>query len=132
MTARVRTILLSALLALITIGCGLGRDPVIDTWPIGEVIDCVSARCEEEVRVALVGLAARDPGHAAVVSTRLHNEGALFDPGSGNQVLMTRSGACCHVLVAELADGTTRAIGVGYPGISPTAVAIPWEIAPGG
>ena len=131
-----RTIVLSSFLAMATSGCALfgvrGVDPVIDTWPIGEPIECVGVRCEEEIRVALAGLDTRDPGHAAVVSTRLHNEGSLRDPATGNQVLMTRSGACCHVLVAQLADGTTRAIGVGYPGISPTAVAIPWEVAPGG
>ena len=45
---------------------------------------------------------------------------------------MIRSGGCCHVLVVELADGSTRAIGVGYPGISQEAVAIPWEMVPGG
>ena len=88
--------------------------------------------CQEEIRVALAGLDARDPGHAAVVSARLHREGAVFDPATGNQILMTRSGSCCQVLVVELADGTTSAIGVGYPGISQEAVAIPWEIPPGG
>jgi hypothetical protein len=32
--------------------------------------------------------------------------------------------------VLELDDGTMRAIGVGYPGVSRVAIAIPWEASP--
>jgi hypothetical protein len=137
-TSHMRTTALgpALFLALIASACSMVRvpvaDPVIDTWPVGEAIECADPRCMEEIRVALAGLDVRDPGHAAVVSARLHREGTVFDPGTGNQILMTRSGACCKVLVAELADGTTSAIGVGYPGISREAIAIPWEVLPGG
>ena len=108
------------------------EDPVVDTWPIGDPLDCVSgANCDVLTRVALAGLDERDPGHAAVVAARLHNEGALVDAKTGNRVLMTRSGSCCSVLVVELADGSTHAIGVGFPGISHNPMAFPWEEMPG-
>jgi hypothetical protein len=32
--------------------------------------------------------------------------------------------------VMDLADGSTRAIGVGFPGVSQEAMAIPWETVP--
>ena len=115
---------------LVLAGCGLvptGGDPIIDTWPVGAPYHCDDVtRCDEQIAAGLEGLAARDPGHAPVVAARLHVEGAYVDPVSGHQILMTRSGGCCRVLVVELTDGTTRAIGVGYPGISREAVAIPW------
>ena len=127
----VRRLLVGVAMAALSAGCGLlvpsGADPVIDTWPVGPAYDCPDAvRCEEQIAAGLAGLTTRNPGHAAVVDARLHVEGAYVDPVSGNRVLMTRSGGCCRVLVVELADGTTRAIGVGYPGISREAVAIPW------
>lgn len=126
-------LLLAFLLALVSGACREDASPVIDTWPVGERLDCDDARtCDELVAVGLVGLTDRDPGHAPVVSARLHHEGVVVDPSTGHRILMIRSGGCCHVLVVELADGSTRAIGVGYPGISQEAVAIPWEMVPGG
>jgi hypothetical protein len=44
------------------------------------------------------------------------------------QPSVTRTGGPFRVLVVVLADGTTHAIGVGYPGISQTAIAIEWEV----
>lgn len=129
------TLLRIALLMALSLGACMpaSGDPIVDTWPIGPAAECSDApTCDELVRVGLVGLEKRDPGHAAVVSTRLHVEGVFVDPSTGHQILMTRSGGCCRVLVVELADGSTRAIGVGYPGISREAVAIPWETVPGG
>jgi hypothetical protein len=108
--------------------CSLAADPVIDTWPIGAALDCPdAASCAELVRVGVQGLDQRDPGHAQVVATYLHQEGAFVDPTTGDRIFMQRSGGCCHVLVVELADGSTHAIGVGFPGVSDQAVAIPWE-----
>jgi hypothetical protein len=102
-------------------------DPVVDTWPIGPELHCEEAnRCAELTSVGLDGLAARDPGHAPVVSTSLHTEGALVD-AQGRRVMNMRSGGPFGVLVVVLGDGTTHAIGVGYPGISQTAMAFPWE-----
>lgn len=120
------------LVGLIAGACSPAADRVIDTWPIGEVIESRGdASCAELVTVGLAGLADRDPGHAAVVAAHLHREGSFVDP-SGKTILLKRSGGCCQVLVVELTDGSTRAIGVGYPGISNKAMAIPSEIASGG
>lgn len=130
MTPSVRPILLVVALVagLVAGGCAPAPDPVIDTWRVGGLLECPDAdRCAELVRVGLQGLDERDPGHAHVVATELHIEGALMDPSTGGRILMTRSGGCCQVLLMRLADGSTRAIGVGYPGISDEAVAIPWE-----
>jgi hypothetical protein len=103
-------------------------DPVVDTWPVGPELSCDEAhRCTELTRVGLAGLDARDPGHAPVASTNLHGEGTLVDP-QGGRIILNRSGGPFGVLVVVLRDGTTHAIGVGYPGISQTATAIPWEV----
>jgi hypothetical protein len=130
---RTNVLAFAVLITLVLSGCThSGGDPVIDTWPVGAAAECPDVpTCDELVRVGLAGLAVRDPGHAPVVSTRLHVEGVFTDPATGHQILMTRSGGCCRVLVVELAGGSTRAIGVGYPGISTEAVAIPWETATG-
>ena len=66
-------------------------------------------------------------GHAPVVSTSFHAEGALVD-AQGRRVMLTRSGGPFGALIVVLGDGTTHAIGVGYPGISQTAMAFPWEV----
>ncbi len=102
---------LAALTAAL-LGCGLLPEPaaaVVDGWPIGPLVECrPDDRCPELLAAAVAGLARRDPGNAAIVRATLHREA----------VLSTRSGACCTVARFELADGTVRAIGVGYRGIS--------------
>jgi hypothetical protein len=128
-------------------------DPAIDSWPIGAEVGCagpvtdgtfvpmltpeasetdadlkVLGNCTEMVLEALRGLDARDPGHAAVRSVAIHREGTMIDPATGKMIIWARSGACCSVLVAELADGSRSAIGVGYPGISTEPIAVEWEI----
>jgi hypothetical protein len=65
-----------------------------------------------------------------MAAAHLHHEGEFVDPSTGDRTLSVRSGGCCQVLVIELADGSTRAIGVGYPGVSDEAVAVPWETIP--
>ncbi len=113
---------------LVAGSCAPAADPIIDTWPVGEAVDCAETpSCDELTRVGLAGLNERDPGHAPVVAARLHTEGAFVDPTTGDTILVVRSGGCCQVLVVRLMDGSTRAIGVGFPGISDKAVAIPWE-----
>ncbi len=105
---------------------------MIDTWPVGEEQNCATLpTCAELTRVGLMGLALRDPGLAPVVNTHVHAEGTIVDPATGGQILMTRSGACCSVLVVDHADGTQSAIGVGFPGVSREAIAIPWETITG-
>lgn len=91
-------------------------DRVVDSWPIGAVRACDSdaSDCDKVVRAGLAGLDRRNPGHAEVASWELHAEGAFSNALTGEKLLITRSGisGCCSVLVVELTDGTTRAIGV--------------------
>src|SRR5919198_1535783 len=104
----------AAVAILVLSACGLAENPVIDTWPVGAPFSCErDNRCHEMMRVGLAGLDERDPGHAAVVESHLHSEGAFVDP-AGHRILVTRSGGCCSVLVVTLADGSIHAIGVGY------------------
>ena len=127
---RMRLGIAAAAAMLLTFGCQSAVEPavepagqaypVVDTWPIGdEAVDCSEIRCDELVAAGLAGLAERDPGHAEVVEAKLHAGGSPTAP-------VTFSGVCCWVLVVDLADGSTRAIGVGYPGISDEPAAVPW------
>jgi hypothetical protein len=121
-----RVALLAAIAALLA-GCSVGplaRAPVVDGWPIGSEFACASdLRCNALMPVATAGFDRRDPGHPQIVRASLHREGSIVD-SQGNHMLMTRSGSCCSVAVFELADGSIRAIGVGYPGVSQTPVAV--------
>lgn len=103
----------------------LRESPVVDGWPVGDPQDCATpqARCPELLAEATTGLGRREKGHAPVVRATLHIEGVVLDE-EGNQMLWTRSGACCSVALFELADGSVHAIGVGYPGISGDPIAI--------
>lgn len=114
--------------ALLVGACSLPpatASPVIDTWPIGDQYQCSGgdARCAALVPAAIKGLDRWRPGHADVVTVKLHREGILLD-ALGNPILLTRSGDCCSVAVFQLAGGEVRAIGVGYPGISPEPEAV--------
>ena len=93
-------------------------DPVIDGWVVG------AARPDEDAYIdaATKLLASISPGHADIVQASLHNEGVYYD-GDGHQILWTRSGSCCLVVLFELADGSKRAVGAGLPGISQTLTA---------
>ncbi len=108
-------------------GCDLvsSVDRVVDGWPIGSEVICAAddSQCGALMRTAIAGFDRRDPGHPQIARASLHSEGTLLD-ASGNHILTTRSGGCCDVAVFELADGSTRAIGVGYPGVSRTPMAI--------
>lgn len=103
---------------------------IIDGWAVGEAKVCPAGdeRCFALLPEASRGLDRRDPGHPPVVRATLHEEGAYRSPG-GSILLPIRSGDCCDVAVFELADGTTRAIGVGYPGISQVPMAIDYGLA---
>lgn len=101
-----------------------GPDPIVDGWPIGAVVDCgAEPRCPELVTTAQRGFDARDPGDPEIAGVTLHSEGAVVND-RGETILMVRSGACCWVAVFDLGDGTARAIGVGYPGISQVPITV--------
>jgi hypothetical protein len=124
-----RRIALAILVAAILTGCSffvddpIVGDPVIDGWPVGPEASCAQDQgCPVLLDTATIGLSRRDPGHPAIVAVTLHREGTLLD-ANGNQILMKRSGGCCSVARFELADGSVKAIGVGYPGISDTPMA---------
>lgn len=123
-----KTLSLVAMAVLALAGCDLvssGPVAVVDGWPIGRERPCAigDARCTDLMPVAINGFDRRDPGHAPIVRATLHDEGTMID-AQGNHILMTRSGACCSVALFELSDGSVRAIGVGYPGVSDIPVAI--------
>lgn len=105
-------------------GCASpGEGTTIDGWPIGALQTCPVPNvprgapyptqwdCQlglsQWVAAAIEGFDRRDPGHAAIVRTTIHDESRAH----------ARSGGCCKVAVFELADGSIRAIGVGHPGI---------------
>lgn len=125
---------LCAVLAVTFAACGLARgDPVVDTWPAGAAWACAedaATRCQALIAAGLRGLDDRDRGHPPVASATLHAEGADYDRQTGAMILMQRSGGCCQVLVVRFADGSQAAIGVAFPGVSRTAIAIPWECLP--
>jgi hypothetical protein len=121
--AAVAAVLLAAvLLAATLLGCGLARatpSPVIDGWPVGPALGCTpDDRCPELLAAARAGFEERDPGHPAIEAMVLHREGTEVDPTTGATILRARSGGPVHVAVFTLADGTVRALGVGFPGIS--------------
>jgi hypothetical protein len=106
--------------AMLVAGCGLaeraGADPVIDTWPVGGPATC-EERCLPAIEAATDAFEAREPGHAAIVKVTLHSFGREVD-ASGRPILRVISGGGTWVAVFELGDGSVRAIGVGYPGVS--------------
>ena len=116
---------LTVLAATLIAGCHTEvSDPIIDGWPIGAELACTpDQRCPELLTAAIEGFDRRDPGHAVIVNSTLHIEGLTVD-AEGNILLHVRSGSCCSVARFELADGTTRAIGAGFPGISREPVAV--------
>lgn len=121
----------SLLLVATLLACqGPTSDPVIDGWSIGVERDCTPDRdCPLLLATAEATLDRRDPGHPAIVAAVLHAEGRVVNVESGI-ILNVRSGACCDVAVFELADGSSAAIGVGYPGISRVPIAFDYGMAP--
>jgi len=122
---RSRAILVGLALAAVIFSCGgLVSDPKIDTWPIGApTTDCLRRSCEEMIDAARTRIDIRNRGHADVVTVTIHELGKVVD-AQGQIVLTTRSGGPPRVVVFELADGTRRAIGVAYPGISKDPIAM--------
>jgi hypothetical protein len=117
-------------IAILMAGCGVLPAPestaVIDGWLVGAVTVCqdrvVSAnnvevargRCVDLVAAAAQALDHRDPGHAAVVAMQFRQR--LPPPNT--------AGGLEYVAVYALADGSVRAIGVGWPGVATTPYTI--------
>ena len=121
---RGRGILIGLALGVAMAACRPVSDPVIDSWPIGApTSDCVRGSCEVMIDAAGARLDIRDRGPADVVKVTIHEIGRFVN-AQGQVVLTTSSGGPPRVVVFELADGTRRAIGVGYPGISEDPVAM--------
>lgn len=91
-------------------GTGAVEGSVIDGWRIGSAFTCVDSdpdrRCSALLPVARSRLDERDPGHLPVVASELRNE----------QVHARTS--ILYIAVFKLADGSLKAIGVWYPGVS--------------
>jgi hypothetical protein len=120
-------------LAILVAGCGgvqtSARDStsVIDGWLVGPLTVCQDrvvhdendveirrGRCVDLVAAAAKALDHRDPGHPAVVAMQLHQRQRPPNTGGGLQ----------YVAVYSLADGSVRAIGVGWPGVATTPLTI--------
>jgi len=67
--------------------------------------------CSALIPLAKIALDRRDPGHFPIVASELR------------ALPITRS-SVFYAAVFRLADGSTRAIGVGYPGVSTTPMTI--------
>jgi len=101
------------LIAFAIAGCA-AQPATVDDWPIGQVLDCSKVPqgyCDRLVVAARARLDARDPAHAVVLAAEIHEEGTNVD-AFGHPILLTRS-IVLYVARFVLADGSTRAIGVG-------------------
>jgi len=118
------------LLGMLVAGCrdDVRADPVIDTFPVGSLADC-RERCLPAIAVATDAFDALAPGHPAIVKVTLHDLGREVN-AAGEVILQLRSGGPMWVAVFELEDGSVRAIGVGYPGVSREPVAFDSHDAP--
>ena len=114
------------MVAAALVGCATVQPgTLVDGWSVGEQKTCAvgDERCVALLPEATRGLDRRDPGHPPITAATLHEEGGY--PGKNGEVLLSvRSGGCCDVALFQLADGSVRAIGVGYPGISDIPLAI--------
>jgi hypothetical protein len=101
--------------AALLLGCATPpATSVIDGWEIGPSVDCnlyePPTPCDALVPFALRALDRFHPGHAPTDTATLHEWLPAMDR-------VYTSGAP-QVVVIELADGTIRAIGVDYFGVS--------------
>ena len=128
MNARVvARVLILLLLAGLVAACGpAGADRVVDGWPIGERLECSTAECESYLPVAEAGLRRRDFGHAEIVDSALHKQGTYELENGDSYLPVCSGGSCPAVAVFTLSDGSTRAIGVGSPGIGTDVMVSNW------
>jgi hypothetical protein len=114
----VATVLLSA---GILAACGvttLSENQFIDGWSVGDASPCTRGPelCDLLLATALEGFNERNPLHPPVVDAAFHAEG-LYRDSHGNLERVYRSGGTISVVVFRLADGSYRAIGVGWAGV---------------
>ena len=99
------------------VGTYRGSGSVVDGWGIGAPYACTDLDPERPCS-ALIPFAGqvfdrRDPGHVPVVWAQLHEE----------EPIVSRTSPL-FIAVFQLADGSIRAIGVGYPGIATEPMAL--------
>ena len=110
-----------------------GPGTIIDGFKIGVAETCsppigsidpslVGSSCTGQPALALAALDARDPGHAAVISTAMYSDGTQPEPVdvTGNAPTPTppptaHPGPLVTIFVFTLADGSVRATGVACP-----------------
>jgi hypothetical protein len=120
-TFRLMKSLLMAVVSILLLAWDAAPDPIVDGWPIREPMSCVpEERCAELLELAARRLDRRDQDRAAVVEAVMHYEGMILD--DHGSWLNTHTGRV-YVARFELADGSVRAIGVGFPGVSDTPIA---------
>jgi hypothetical protein len=116
-----------AAFAIVLAGCALANGSgnvgtVVDGWGIGPQFTCPfvdpDRPCAALLPLAVSALDRRNPAHAAIVSSQLHEEGP---DASGNLVIRSTP---FEVAVFQLADGSVSAIGVGYPGVATEPMAL--------
>jgi hypothetical protein len=117
----VRSLIAAALFgAAMLAGCvtPLAENQVIDRWSIGQASPCTRGQelCAVLLATALEGFNQRDPLHPPVVETAFHAEGLYRHP-NGELTPVFRSGGTISIVVFHLADGSYRAIGVGWLGV---------------
>jgi hypothetical protein len=100
---------------------------VVDGWLVGPPTVCqdrviytdnnaevARGRCVDLLAAAAQALDHRDPGHPTVLAMQLHER--RHPPNT--------AGGLAYVAVYSLADGSVRAIGVGWPGVATTPFTI--------
>ena len=122
-------------------GCGSTQSSnTIDGFRLGVLVKCsppvdvdaaaLDASCAGFPDRAMAALDARDPGHAAIVSTVAYADGTQPGTIDVTEVASPPAEATRHpgpnvtVFVFKLADGTTRATGVACSGDPVTCVGV--------
>lgn len=120
-----RRLLLTVMVAIAVAGCGPSPiSTMIDGFTPGALAACsppvgvdaaaLDASCAGFQKRAIAALDAREPGHAAIVSTQMYAD--------GKQAGVTH--ATVTVFVFKLADGSTEATGVACSGDPATCVGV--------
>jgi hypothetical protein len=101
-------------LVLLVAACDVLGSPAGDRVVTADDVEVARGRCEDLVAAAARALDERDPGHPPVMGMQLHER----------RRAPTTIGGLQYVAVYVLADGSVRAIGVGWPGVATTPYTI--------